>query len=200
LKICGGSEIQARTLQKSFVKQFQAVGFRSGQCERSKAMASENPSRNASRESQRRQLARCADVLATWFEKWSAAFPTHEVSTFQIAVYAEALDDLSPEKLEFGCREATRTAEQFPKPGHVRRAAEAFKPKTDRSEFLGPALEWNVTLEMERIQRQQEHERALTNGEIQPEPQQENPKKRIVHVVRPLEEQKEELRKRGWLR
>ena len=116
-----------------------------------------------------------------------------------MAVYAEALDDLSLEELEFGCREATRTAEQFPKPGHIRKAAEGFKPKQDRSEFLGPALDWSPELEKERLARQQAFQRALTNGEVQQEEQKPELRKRIVHVTKPIEEQKEELRKRGWL-
>lgn len=114
-------------------------------------------------------------------------------------VYVEALDDLSPEQLEFGCKEATRIAEQLPKPGHIRTAAGAFRPKNDRSEFLGPALDWNPVLEMERIRRAEAYQKALTNGEITPEPQKPKPKKRIAHVTKSIEEQKEELRKRGYL-
>ena len=86
-------------------------------------------------------------------KKWSHAFPTHPVSEKQILVYVEALDDMTPDELEFGCREATRTAEQLPKPGHIRTAAEAYRAPDDRSQFLGPALDWNPELEKERIER-----------------------------------------------
>lgn len=75
-------------------------------------------------------------MLEKYFRKWNAAFPTHEVTKLQMAVYLEALDDLSLDALEYGCREATRTAEQFPKPGHIHKAAEGYV--NDRSMFLGP--------------------------------------------------------------
>jgi hypothetical protein len=51
--------------------------------------------------------------------------------------YAEALDDLSPEQIDSGCREAARTAEQFPKPGHIRKG---YESNLQNSPFLGPPL------------------------------------------------------------
>ena len=61
-------------------------------------------------------------MLERWFLKWSDAFPSHPVTKIQVGTYLEALDNLTPEQLEIGCREATRHAEQFPKPGHIRKA------------------------------------------------------------------------------
>ena len=162
-------------------------------------MDSKNPLRNDGRENQRKQLAKCVDVLAKYFEKWSRLPGSNQVSKGQIVIYAEALADLSPEALEYGCMEATRTAERFPWPGHIRKGADGYRPAQDRSEFLGPALDWNPELEKERLVREEAFKRALTNGEVQQEEQKPEPRKRVVHVTKPIEEQKEELRKRGWL-
>jgi len=49
-------------------------------------------------------------------------FPAHPIAKSLVACYAEALSDLTPEQLETACREATRSAEQFPKPAHIRGA------------------------------------------------------------------------------
>lgn len=66
--------------------------------------------------------AKSMSVLKPWLAKWSALFPTHEVTKLQVVAILEALDDLTPQELETGCREATRVATQFPKPGHIREA------------------------------------------------------------------------------
>jgi hypothetical protein len=87
-------------------------------------MESENRLTKETIVNQRKRLAKSAVVLSEYFEKWKATFPTYEVSAFQMGVYAEALDDLTPEQLECGCREVTRIAETFPKPAHIRKAAE----------------------------------------------------------------------------
>lgn len=110
--------------------------------------------------------------------------------------YAEALDDLSPEELEIGCREASRTAEQFPKPGHIRKALEENRPQ---HQFLGPRLEWDPKLEQERAQRAVEWQRQLQEYNDAPQPSTSFIKQRIAHVAKPITEQKEELRKKGWL-
>lgn len=73
-------------------------------------------------ENRKKSLAKLALVLAPWFQKWADAFPSHEVTKLQMATYLEALDDFTPGQLEIGCKEATRRAEQFPKPGHIRSA------------------------------------------------------------------------------
>lgn len=79
-------------------------------------------STNAGSANRKPHLAKLALVLTKWFRKWGDAFPSHEVTKLQVATYLEALDDLTPAQLEIGCKEATRTAEQFPKPGHIRAA------------------------------------------------------------------------------
>lgn len=118
--------------------------------------------------------------------------------------YLEAFDDFSPEKLEYGCRESTRTAKQFPKPGHIREAAEGYRPKGDRSEYSGPALEWDPELERERQARERSFKAAVARGEEKPwtppEPVPHGERFKIAPSTKSLEEQKEELRKKGFLK
>jgi hypothetical protein len=63
-----------------------------------------------------------------------------------VAAYQEALSDLTSEQIEAGCAEAIKTAEQFPKPGHIRAAVPAV-----HGGFLGlPQLTYPETSEEER--------------------------------------------------
>ena len=148
-------------------------------------------------------MARCADVLAKYFEKWSLLPGSNQASKPQLAVYVEALIDLGTEALEYGCAEATRMAERFPWPGHIRKAAAGYRAPEDRSEFLGArALDWSPELEKERIERKILFERALASGEIQQEPPKPEVPKKINYVRRgfkSIEEQKKELREKGYL-
>jgi len=61
-------------------------------------------------------------ILAHWFERWGSVFQAQRITKELIDVYAEALSDLSPEQLETGCCEVTRSALQFPKPAEIRAA------------------------------------------------------------------------------
>lgn len=101
-----------------------------------------SPSTNGAGENRRKHLAKLALVLERWFQKWGDAFPSHEITKLQVATYTEALDDLTPEQLEIGCREATRKAEQFPKPGHIRSALYAAgvdEQRHERPKYLDEA-------------------------------------------------------------
>lgn len=93
-----------------------------------------NLSTSAVNENRSKHLAKLALVLTQWFRKWGDTFPSHEVTKLQVATYLEALDDLTPGQLELGCREATRKAEQFPKPGHIRSALYAAGVDEQRHE------------------------------------------------------------------
>src|SRR5882724_11532160 len=97
-------------------------------------MHTQSHSKKQNAEDRSMRSAKFVQVLTSWFTKWVAAFPTHEVSKIQMAVYVEALDDLTPEQLDRACREATRTAEQFPKPGHIHYAA----ARTAMATYSGP--------------------------------------------------------------
>lgn len=101
-----------------------------------------NLSMNGGDDSRKQRLAKSAVVLTRWFRKWSDSFPSHDVTKLQMATYLEALDDLTPEQLEIGCREATRKAEQFPKPGHIRSALYAAgvdEQRHERPKYLDEA-------------------------------------------------------------
>jgi hypothetical protein len=87
----------------------------------------QNPLERDSDESPKTRFVVLGEILKRWFTKWKDAFPTHEITQTQILTYLEALDDLSPNELNRACREATRTADQFPKPGHIRKALEASR-------------------------------------------------------------------------
>jgi len=157
-----------------------------------------NLSKKEPNESRRKKLQTCVEILTRWFAKWSAVFPNHPVSKLQTATYAEALIDLTAEQLEYGCKEASKNMEQFPKPGHIRKPAENLT-----NEYLGPALEWDPELERQRLERKAEWERHLASGEVKqkPEPEPEKPRRPIgaTRHAKSLEQQKQELREKGWL-
>lgn len=101
-----------------------------------------NPSMSVGGGSRKKHLAKLALVLERWFQKWGDAFPSHEITKLQVATYTEALDDLTPGQVEIGCREATRKAEQFPKPGHIRTALYAAgvdEQRHERPKYLDEA-------------------------------------------------------------
>lgn len=121
------------------------------------------------------------------------------MSKAQIAVYLEALSDLSPKAIEFGCIEATRTAERFPWPGHIRKAAESYHG--NREEFLGPRL-----LSYPEISQEERDEALKFSDSLKkqlepiPPPPAEAKKLTIVPSHLSLDEQKAELRRRGLLK
>jgi hypothetical protein len=113
----------------------------------------------------------------------------------------EALSDLSPEQIDAGCENAIKTAEQFPKPGHIR-AAVPF----DRTIFLGPPLlEYAETLTAEEREAAIK-ECANFKAEIQKhfEPRKPTPPKSkkipLLAAPRSITAQLEELRRRGFLK
>ncbi len=158
-------------------------------------MGNENPLSNRNEAEKRKRLANFVKVLTGYFEKWKLVFPTHEISKEQLAVYLEALDDLSLLELLNGCREVIKTAANFPKPSEIIAAAK----RVYEEPLSGPKM-----LEYQEISKEEREEalkateaikKALTAGS----PAKPAPVKRIVHVTKSIEEQKEELRKRGYI-
>lgn len=96
-----------------------------------------NLSKKETSENRRKNLAKCADVLAKFFQKWNLTFPNQKAGKALVAVYIECLQDLTPEQLEIGCAEASKDMEQFPKPGHIRHAWEQYTA-LNHWERLGP--------------------------------------------------------------
>jgi hypothetical protein len=119
------------------------------------------------------------------------------VSTAQIAVYAEALKDLSPEVLEFGCAEASKTMERFPWPGHIRTGAKMYRG----AEYLGPPLlEYPLITDEERAEALKFSETLKKQLAAIPAEPAEPRKLAIVPSLRSLDEQKAELRRKGFLK
>jgi len=109
-------------------------------------MEVQSHSQSGTSEERLKNLARSADVLAKYFQKWSVVFPNHPTGGRAVAIYVEALSDLTPDQIEAGCAEAIKTAEQFPKPGHIRAAV-----PTVQTIFLGPSqLTYPETTQEER--------------------------------------------------
>lgn len=153
---------------------------------------------------EKRRLARLGNVLSRYFEKWMAVFQTHEVTKIQMAVYLEAVKDLSVGELEDGCREVIKTALTFPKPAEI---IEAAKHQAKRSgEFLGPKMiEYPEITEEEREAAIAENADAtaklkaqLGKPEVIKSPAAGN-KITTVPTTKSWEEQKRELERRGYL-
>src|SRR5262249_20081332 len=131
--------------------QFAMIGRTYFQFGRSKVMDRKSLSTNEGSGERQRRFAELVLALEPWFLKWSDAFPSHAVTAMQIGTYAEALDDLTPSQLELGCREATRTAEVFPKPGHIRKALEAVDDSGRDESYAGPrAVQYETVSQEER--------------------------------------------------
>lgn len=146
-------------------------------------------------ESRWRQLKACEQVLSSWIKKWTDLFPSHEVTQTQILTYIEALDDLTPEQINIGCREATRTAEQFPKPGHIRKA---YLQSNDEQRHERPDYLDEIPSEEEQTARAQwrEYYRRLEVTKLV-----EAPKiPRQFLPVRSIQAQKAALREKGFLK
>lgn len=112
--------------------------------------------------------------------------------------YAEDLAGLSAEQLDVACRKARQESEFMPVSAAILSAHKALESERYQNEvFLGPRMEWNAELEAERIEREKAHKNQLANGEekFETSPQQ----KRIARPPKSAEEQKEELRKAGWI-
>jgi hypothetical protein len=162
---------------------------------------SENPLSKRNDVERKGRLAKSALVLTAYFKRWSLVFPTHEVSKDQLKVYLMDLDDLLPTELEIGCREASRTAEQFPKPGHIRRALR--EAVAYREELLGPPrIDYAPISEEERIEALK-YSAALKEKLGLAKAEQRAEARKVVRTFpppKPIEQQKRELREKGYLR
>lgn len=162
----------------------------------------QNRSRRETSAERTKNLAKSADVLSKHFRKWARAFPNQPIGRETVLVYLEALADLSPEQIDAGCANAIKTEEVFPKPGHIR-AAVPF----DKSIFLGPPmLEYTETLtpeEREEAIKESAKFRAAIQKQFEPKKPDPPTLKKIPPLATPtrsIEEQKAELRQRGFLK
>jgi hypothetical protein len=126
-------------------------------------------------------------------------FPNHPAKAVTLAVYLEALGDLTPEQLEIGCREATSAAEQFPKPGHIRKAHEQNAENAGEV-FLGPRLlEYDAKPLSEEEKKQAAEDSERLRKLLDPAAQMPKPKP-VQAELRSLHNQLCELKERGWLK
>lgn len=158
-----------------------------------------NHSRTSSEESRKKRLAQLLVVLGNWFDKWSDSFPTHKVTKLQMLTYVEALDDLTPEELNAACREANRVAEQFPKPGHIRKGLEVARVRNQVISLSGPPL-----LQYSDEEMTPEVKAEIEDGfkKLREEIEASAPKAKGVVVKRDdveIERQKKKLREAGYL-
>lgn len=154
---------------------------------------------NAVAANPRKRFAESTKVLTSWFQKWNHAFPSHGVTELQIAVYLEALDDLSPEQIDRGCREATRAAEQLPKPGHIRAALLKAEAES-RFTGLGPPLLAYAEISQEERDEALKFSEELKKKLGAPSPKSERPKLTVRPSLLSLKEQKRLLWEKGLLK
>jgi hypothetical protein len=147
----------------------------------------------------RKNLAKSADVLSKFFRRWAVIFPNHPTGGEALAYYLEALSDLTADQIEAGCAEAIKTAEQFPKPGHIRAVVPAVQHI-----FLGvPQLTYPAVSPEEREEALEYSEALRTtlvkSPRIGPVATKDKPKVAVPPSRFTIEEQKEILRKKGHL-
>jgi len=125
------------------------------------------------------------------------------MSELSVLAYAEDLSDMSPEQLDAACIEARRTSEFMPVSATIRKCLS--KIRHSEPVFLGPPL-----LKYPEVTAEEREAALVFSEELKkmlgrpPEvkPERVKPERKTL-TVRPsmlsLEEQKEELRKRGYL-
>lgn len=145
-------------------------------------------------------MAKCADVLSKYFQRWSLLSPNQPTGRAPLMVYLEALSDLTPNQIEIGCREAEKLAERFPWPGHIRKALEASL-HSESEEFLGlPLLAYTPVSQEDRdeaLKFSAALKEALAKLPAAPASKQ---KITIRPSILSLDEQKKILRKEGFLK
>jgi hypothetical protein len=139
----------------------------------------------------------CLKVLIEYFPNWSVLFPNFLVTKEMMILYAEALQDLSPGVLEKACEAVIKKAKFFPTIGEIRELAEGY---SDMAHIGYNRYEVDPELEKERVARKEAYDRAVAACSV---PKDSKPAKQDPVPLRGFlsaEEQKEALRKKGWLR
>jgi hypothetical protein len=136
----------------------------------------------------------------TVLRKHLAIFGEHyrqPVTELSVIAYAEDLSDLTPEQLDAACIEARRTSEFMPVSATIRNCLSTIR--SSEPVYLGPPL-----LEYPEITAGEREAALVFSEELKKKlgPPEPKPGRKTL-TVRPsmlsVEEQKEELRKRGYL-
>ncbi len=143
--------------------------------------------KSGERNLQQQQSKQFWDVL----KKHLAIFGEHyrqPISELSVIAYAEDLVTLTPEQLDAACVRARQTSEFMPVSAAILKThselESAKSAQFDRSQYSGPTLDWNPELEHERLERKAQWERQLANSS---------------KAGKSFDEQKQELRDKGWL-
>jgi hypothetical protein len=140
-------------------------------------------------------------VLVRWFKTWMDMFPSHQITQNQMNGYLEALDDLTPEQIDVGCREASRTTEVFPKPAHIRAAMHTYYGQ--ETVYSGPPQLTYPEISQEEREAALEFSQKVREHFAKDRPKDGEPGKKKLTIVPSklsIEEQKAELKRRGYLK
>jgi hypothetical protein len=136
------------------------------------------------------------DVL----RKHLAIFGEHyrqPITELSVLAYAEDLADLTPDQLDAACIEARRTSEFMPVSATIRHCLS--KIRSSEPVYLGPRL-----LQYPEIAAEEREAALVFSEELKkklgpPEPKPGRKTLTVQPSMLSIEQQKEELRKRGWL-
>ena len=153
----------------------------------------------------RKHLLELVTVLRKWFQKWRSIFQNIEITELQIATYVEALGDFCVDELEDACAEATKLCEFFPTPAAIRNHAPLRSEREVERirEWMSPDIVHALPspdgkqMELERRERQQKWIEEHTT--VEPPPPPLVPPKPIEYVHRTIEQQLQELKRKGYL-
>lgn len=121
------------------------------------------------------------------------------VSELSVIAYAEDLADLTAEQLDAACKEARRTSEFMPVSATIRAAHE--KMRATETVLLGvPLLEYPPITDEERAEALKFSEALKKQLGVTPAKPAEPKKLTVEPSTRSFEEQKAELRRRGFLK
>lgn len=158
-----------------------------------------NLSKRNEAESPQKQSQEFWDVL----KKHLAIFSEHyrqPISELSVIAYAEDLSTLTAEELNEACIKARQTTEFIPVSAKILECAQSLKSIRLQEKYCGtfhgpPLLEYPELPPEEIEERKKWREEYAKSDPVNPEPPE---KPRIVHPPKPLAQQKEELRKKGW--
>lgn len=133
--------------------------------------------------------------------EWLARFTEHyrqNISKISADTYRQELSDMSAAELDAACREAVRTSEYMPNVATIRNALKKIK-FTEVDNLSG--LDWDPQAEIERLARKKDFDKLVADGKEKPwqAPEPAPPRFKVKQSVLTLDEQKEILRKKGFL-
>jgi hypothetical protein len=149
-----------------------------------------------------RPPARSVESFQTVLTRWLVTFGEHyrqPLSEVSVACYRDNLSDLNPEELDAACRRALWTSEFMPTVATIRNALRSSEttprtliqyPEVSPAEReISPELQKAVDDLKQKLRVDEPVKKSQSVKKITP-----------MSSPRPIEEQKAELRRRGWLK